>query len=102
MESARRSMWSRWLSVTRPFFLSERRCQAFGLLGLLVAFVLCLVGFNAVNTFVNCALMTSLEQRQLAAFLALALLYASVFVTSTIMAVFKTFTEESLGLRWRD
>jgi putative ATP-binding cassette transporter len=95
-------MWSRWLSVTKPFFLSERRFQAFGLLGLLVAFVLCLVGLNAVNTFVNCALMTSIEQRQLAAFLTLAVLYAGVFVTSTIMAVFKTFTEESLGLRWRD
>ncbi len=43
MPQTRGHLWSRFLLITRPFFHSEIRWQAFGLLSLLLSLLLTLI-----------------------------------------------------------
>src|SRR3954466_14968293 len=94
--------WSRFLMVARPFFTSEVRWQAGGLLGLLIGLLFAVSGLNVVNSFVGRDFMTAVASRNEGDFKSLALVYVGVFVFSTIIATFYRFTEERLGLLWRD
>ncbi len=96
------SAWTRCWKITTPLFRSELRWKALGLLGLLIAFLLTISGLNVLNSFVGRDFMTSIEERQADRFTWLALLWAGVFVTSTIVGVFKAYTEERFGLWWRE
>jgi putative ATP-binding cassette transporter len=102
MAQAQRSGWSRFVTITRPFFQSEARWRAFGLMALLVTLLLGLNGLNIVNSFVNKHFMTAVAERQASRFLWLGLLYAGVFAVSTAVAAFYRFAEETLRLRWRE
>ena len=46
--------------------------------------------------------MTAIEQRSMAQFVRQAILYVGVFAASTVVAVIYRFTEERLGLLWRE
>jgi putative ATP-binding cassette transporter len=94
-------MWSRFLTVTRPFFQSEERWRAFALLGLIAFFLLCINGLNVLNSFVGRDFMTALSEREVGRFFSLVGIYAGVFAVLTTVAVFKAFTEDRLRLRWR-
>ncbi len=94
--------WSRFVMITRPLFQSPQRWRFIGLLALLLAFLGLINGLNVVNNYVNGHFMTAVSKRQGARFLALAAVYALVFVASTVVAAFNRFVEESLRLRWRD
>jgi putative ATP-binding cassette transporter len=96
-----RPIWSRFLTVASPFFRSEERWVAFGLLGLLAVFLLALGALNVFNTYVGRDFMTALAEREVGRFFSLVALFGGVFVVLTIVAVFKSFTEERLRLRWR-
>jgi putative ATP-binding cassette transporter len=102
MPLTRRATWTRFLRVAKPFFVSEVRWQAWGMLALLCFLLLTITALNVLNSFVNRDFMTAIEQREAGRFASLALVYALVFAGTTVVAVFKTFTEERLGLRWRE
>jgi putative ATP-binding cassette transporter len=95
-------MWSRFVTLAVPYFRSPARRQGIGLLGLLLGLLLTASGLNVVNSFVNCSLMTAIAERRLAEFFWLGLLWAGVFAASTVVAAFCRFSEETLGLRWRE
>jgi putative ATP-binding cassette transporter len=90
------------VALTRPFFQSELRWQAFGLLGLLVGLAGFMICLQVINSDVNCHFMTAVSRCQPGRFATLALVFAGVFAASTVIAVFQRFTEERLGLKWRD
>lgn len=94
--------WVRFVSIARPFFQSEQRRRAIGMLVLLVALLFSVSGLNVVNSFVGRDFMTAVAERHPHRFFSLALLYAGVFAVSTIVAVLCHFTEEKLGLLWRE
>jgi putative ATP-binding cassette transporter len=94
-------MWSRFLTVARPFFQSEERWRAFALFGVLAVLLLSLNGLNVLNSFVGRDYMTALSEREVGRFFSLVAVYAGVFVILTTVAVFKAFTEDRLRLRWR-
>jgi vitamin B12/bleomycin/antimicrobial peptide transport system ATP-binding/permease protein len=101
MSAPRGRPLARFLAIVRPFFQSEERWRAFALLGVLVTLLLSVSGLNVLNSFVGRDFMTAIEERQPSQFWTLAMVYAGVFVASTVVAVFARFTEERLGLRWR-
>jgi putative ATP-binding cassette transporter len=101
MPPARGTLRSRFLAVAKPFFVSEVRWRAAGLLTLLLTFILCLTGLNVVASFMGGNFTTAVEQRQSGQAVTFALLWAGVFVTLTVVAVFKAFTEDRLRLWWR-
>jgi putative ATP-binding cassette transporter len=95
------SVWKRFVMLGRPFFRSEVRWQAVGLLVLLVVLLLGVSSMNVVNSFLGRDFMTAVAQRELGRFYVCAVLYAAGFVLATVVAVFYRFTEERLGLLWR-
>jgi putative ATP-binding cassette transporter len=96
-----RSVWRRWRSAVRAFATSEVGGRARALIGALLLLLLAINGLNVVNSYVGRDFMTAIESRSMPAFIAMALLYVSVFAVSTVTAVIYRFAEERLGLLWR-
>lgn len=59
-------------------------------------------GLNVVSSYVGRDLMTAIEQGQTARFLSKAVLWASLFAVSTVVAVILRYVEERLALLWRE
>ena len=59
-------------------------------------------GMNVVNSFVGRHFMSAIESRDTAGFVRFAWWYVAVFAGSTFVGVMFRFTEERLGLLWRD
>jgi len=97
-----RLTWSRWRTAVRSFATSEVGGRAKALFAALLALLLAINSLNVVNSYVGRDFMTAIEQRSMPRFLAKALLYVSVFGASTLAAVIYRFTEERLGLLWRE
>jgi putative ATP-binding cassette transporter len=96
-----RTTWRRFREALRNFARSEAGRRATLLFGALLAAMVAINGLNVVNSYVGRDFMTAIEQRSRAGFVTQGLLYASVFAASTVVAVLLRFTEERLGLLWR-
>src|SRR6478752_494675 len=68
----------------------------------LVLLMLAMNGLNVVNSYVGRDFMSAIEHRNMGVFKMQALAYAGVFLASTVVAVFYRFTEERLGILWRE
>jgi putative ATP-binding cassette transporter len=101
MIALHRRTWARFVAIGTPFFRSEVRRQALAWLALLLTLLLSITGLNILNSYVGRDFMTAVAQREAGRFATLALLYAGVFALTTVVAVFYRFTEERLGLFWR-
>jgi putative ATP-binding cassette transporter len=101
MISLHRHTWSHFTAIGTPFLHSDVRWQALALLSLLIALLLSISGLNILNSYVGRDFMTAVAQRNPSRFSALALLYMGVFAVTTIVTIFYRFTEERLGLCWR-
>ena len=101
MKSISHRAWARFFMIARPFFASELRWSATGLLGLLVAFVGAISWMFKVRNDKLGELMTAASEQQQSQFYASALLFTGVLVLLAVAAVFKTFTEERFVLLWR-
>jgi putative ATP-binding cassette transporter len=97
-----RLTWGRWRSAMRDLMRSEVGSRVKLQSGALLALLLAINGLNVVNSYVGRDFMTAIEQRSMSGFLSKAVLYIGVFAASTVAAVFYRFTEERLGLLWRD
>jgi putative ATP-binding cassette transporter len=103
MESVGRSAWSRFVTLAKPFFFqSERRWRALGMLALIVALLLTVKGLDVFNSLVSRDFFNALAAKQTSSFVRLSVLYASLFVVLTVVAVFARYVEERLGVLWRE
>ena len=64
MASTRATLWGRFVAVARPFFQSEVRWRAIGLLLVLLGFILCLNGLNVIGSYMGRNFTTAVEQRE--------------------------------------
>jgi putative ATP-binding cassette transporter len=101
MPSTRRPLWSRFLAIARPFFVSEARWGALILLGVLLALILGLGKLNVQAASMSGHFMTSVEQRHESKAAAFALFWCGTVGGITVVAVFKAFAEQRLCLWWR-
>lgn len=69
---------------------------------LLILFLFAINALNVLNSYVGRDFMTAIEDRDRAGFITMALRYIGVFAALTIVAVIYRFTEEHLGLVWRE
>jgi putative ATP-binding cassette transporter len=97
-----RVTWTRWRTAVRTFVASEVGGRAKALFAALLALLLAINGLNVVNSYVGRDFMTAIEARSMHGFVAKGLLYVGVFAASTVVAVIYRFTEERLGLLWRE
>jgi putative ATP-binding cassette transporter len=101
MPPTRGTLRSRFLAVATPFFRSEARWRAAGMLALLLAFILTLNGLNVAASYMCCNFTTAVSEREADRAVTFALLWAGAFAVLTVVAVFKAFTEDRLRLGWR-
>lgn len=94
-------LWSRFITIARPYFTSEARGKAIGGLAVLAALLLAVNGLNFLNSYIMRDFMTDLEQKKSTFFL-LGLALAGVFGLASIGEAVQYFTEQRMGLIWRE
>jgi putative ATP-binding cassette transporter len=97
-----RLTWVRWRRAVLNVLRSEVGGRMKLLFGALIALLLAINGLNVVNSYVGRDFMTALENRDHSRFLREALRYVVVFAASTVAAVLASYTQELLGLLWRN
>ncbi len=94
--------WTRIIRITKPLFTSEKKWSAIAWLVTLLALMMSVTFLNVRISYVNNAFMTAITDRNPQVYRQMALLYLLVFAASTVVAVFVKFSEERLGLLWRN
>ncbi|QDT54200.1 Vitamin B12 transport ATP-binding protein BacA [Caulifigura coniformis] len=93
----------KWLQgIIGAFLKSPSGTKAKCWVGSLLLLMLCMNAMNVVNSYVLREFMSAIQDRERAAFVNFAWLYAGVFAASTVFSVLLRFSEERLGLLWRD
>ena len=92
----------RFMRAVKDFARSEFGWRAMFMFGALVALLLGINGASVLNSYVGRDFMTAIAERNNGEFVRQAMLYLGVFALSTIVAVVSRFTEERLGLLWRE
>lgn len=90
------------MQLAKPFFVSELRWRAIGLVVLLVGFALTInAGVQVLFSYVGRDFMTALSLRERDEFSRQLLYYLGAFAIATPIIVFYRYTEERLALLWR-
>jgi vitamin B12/bleomycin/antimicrobial peptide transport system ATP-binding/permease protein len=97
-----RLTWSRFGRAVRDFANSEVAWRARGLFGLLAALLVLFNALNVLNSYVGRDFMTAIANRDSAGITWQAIVYLGVFAASTLVSAFWSFTEQRLGLLWRE
>ncbi|MGD0950721.1 MAG: SbmA/BacA-like family transporter [Candidatus Binatia bacterium] len=92
----------RFTRAVRRFLTSEVGGKARGMLAVLVGLLLAISGLNVLNSYVGRDFMTAIADRNTKVFVAKTFLYVCVFAILTVAATIYRFTEERLGLLWRE
>lgn len=97
-----RQTFRRLLHAILIFLKSPVGGKAWFMIGCLLTLMLCINGMNVANSFVGRYFMSAIESRDTQGFTRYAWLYVAVFAVSTFTGVLFRFTEERLGLLWRE
>lgn len=97
-----RLTWRRFHGAIRMLVKSEQGPRAIMFAASLVVMMLGINGLNVLNSYVGRDFMSAIENKNMSVFQTQALLYAMVFIASTVVAVLFRFTEERLGILWRE
>ena len=97
-----RLTWSRFGRAVKDFANCEVGWRARGLFALLIALLIVFNALNVLNSYVGRDFMTAISHRDSARFIRQAILYVGVFGASTLVGVFSSFSEQRLGLLWRE
>ena len=98
-----RQTWNSFVDSVRMFVSSDDagfRAKLF--FAGLIFFLFCINGLNVLNSYVGRDFMTAIEHRNYSEFIRQAFIYVCVFAASTAVAAVYRFTEERLGLLWRE
>ena len=97
-----RSTWSRLGRAVKDFANCEVGWRARGLFALLITLLVVFNALNVLNSYVGRDFMTAISNRDSARFTRQAIAYLAVFGASTLVGAFISFSEQRLGLLWRE
>jgi putative ATP-binding cassette transporter len=97
-----RLTWKRLRGAMQVLVKSDQGPKAIAFIVTLVFLMMTINGLNVVNSFVGRHFMSAIESRDIDVFQRQAIYYAIVFLISTAVLVFLRFTEERLGILWRE
>jgi vitamin B12/bleomycin/antimicrobial peptide transport system ATP-binding/permease protein len=98
-----RRAWESFLLGIKQFATSgQAGRRARWLFALLFFFLLGLNGLNVVGSYVARGFMTAIEYRNMSEFVRMSFFYIGVFAATTVFSTIYTFTEQRLGLVWRE
>ena len=87
--------------LVKPFFYSEVKWQARGLLALLACFALGIAGLNVLLSYVARDFMTAFTLKEKDEFFYKLVIYLAMFAVATPITVLYSYTEQRLALLWR-
>lgn len=96
-----RNVVRRFISLAMPFFRSEVRWKAVGLVALLLGLSLTSNGVGVVMSFIGRDFMTALQTKNSDLFYWKLVEYLMAFAVATPIVVFYSYTEARLNLLWR-
>lgn len=97
-----RTTLQRLRKMTSDLRKSKRGDHAVRLAVFIIVLMAAISALNVVNNYVGGAFMTAIARRDMDQFIAKAVLYALVFICSSILSSLYRFTEERLGILWRE
>jgi vitamin B12/bleomycin/antimicrobial peptide transport system ATP-binding/permease protein len=97
-----RLTWARFGRAVKDFATCEVGWRARGLFGLLIALLVAFNALNVLNSYVGRDFMTAISDRDSARFTRQAIAYLGVFGVSTLVGALYSFSEQRLGLLWRE
>jgi len=97
-----RLTWRRLRGALQQLIGSEKGPKAMLFVGTLLLLMLGINGLNVVNSYVGRDFMSAIENRDMGIFRQQAIFYAGVFIASTVVVALYRFTEERLGILWRE
>ncbi len=98
-----RHFWKRFIQSVKNFLFAEQvGLKARWFFAILFLFLFGINGLNVINSYVGRDFMTAIENRNMSGFIRQALFYLCVFAASTVVAVIHRYTEERLGMLWRE
>ncbi len=97
-----RRTWGRFIQAARNFARSEVGGRGKALCAALIGLLVVINSLNVVNSYVGRDFVTAIAERNRGGFVSLAIAYIGVFAAATVAAVLYRFSEERLGLLWRE
>ena len=101
MKEINGELWRRFLNIAKPFWFSEEKKSARGLLFVLLALMLAVNGLNVAINYVGGYFMTALSDKNAPKFFHLLFMYAGVFIIGTPIVVYYSWVQQKLGINWR-
>ncbi|WP_414549510.1 ABC transporter ATP-binding protein/permease [Anabaena sp. CCY 0017] len=99
-------LWQKFLKVAKPYWFSEQKWKARGLLGLLLLLALAVNAINVGISFIFRNIDTSLAEfpqtKDASTFWRFIAIYAGLLVIGTPIVVMYGYLQDKLGLRWRE
>lgn len=97
-----RLTWKRFRGAIRMLVKSKQGPKALVFASTLMLLIIAVNILNVINSYVGRDFMSAIASKDLDTFKVQALKYAGVFLLSTVVVVFYRFTEERLGILWRE
>ncbi|MEA5582867.1 ABC transporter ATP-binding protein/permease [Nodularia harveyana UHCC-0300] len=99
-------LWQKFLKVAKPYWFSEQKWKARGLLGILLLLALAVNAINVSISFIFRNINTSLakfpETQDASTFWRFISFYAGLLVIGTPIVVMYGYLQDKLGLQWRE
>ncbi|MBO1347340.1 MAG: ABC transporter ATP-binding protein/permease [Hormoscilla sp. GUM202] len=95
-------LWKKFLAIAKPYWFSEEKWGARGILALLLLLSLSVSGLNVLISFVGRIFQNALVEKNPEEFWKYLFIYAGVFVVGTPIVVIYRYTRDKLGLYWRE
>lgn len=96
-----RNVIRRFYELAAPFFRSELRYKAIGLVALVLTLSLTLNGIGVIMSYIGRDFMTALQTKDLNQFQWNLLWYLAAFAIATPIVVYYSYSEQRLSLLWR-
>ncbi|MBC6475266.1 MAG: ABC transporter ATP-binding protein/permease [Hormoscilla sp. GM102CHS1] len=95
-------LWKKFLAIAKPYWFSEEKWGARGILALLLLLSLSVSGLNVLISFVGRIFQNALVEKNPEEVWKYLFIYAGVFVVGTPIVVIYRYTRDKLGLYWRE
>jgi putative ATP-binding cassette transporter len=101
MTSFDRNVIRRFFELSAPFFTSELKYRALGLVSLVLSLSLTINGIGVVMSYIGRDFMTALQTKESSLFQWKLVEYLIAFIVATPIVVFYSYSEQRLSLLWR-
>lgn len=96
-----KAIWQQFSAVAQPYWTSDVKGKAYGLLAGLLLLLVAVNGLNIVINHVAGEFMTALSAKDQPVFYKMLAIYFGVFVIGTPIVVLYSWVVDKLGLHWR-